>query len=166
MGFLRLRSADPASTKEDAQGKLLMSETQESGQVQDDLTPADLKIILCGDSAVGKSKLVERFLLDDYCPRTLSTYALTLFRYNFEQDGRQWSVDFWDTAGQEQFDRLHASYYFQANACVLAFDVTRKITYKNLEMWYNEMRTYCPDIPVICIANKVDVDPAMARKKF
>jgi len=132
----------------------------------DDEDPADLKIILCGDSAVGKSKMVERFLLDDYNPRTLSTYALTLFRYNYEHEGRNWKIDFWDTAGQEQFDRLHASYYFQANACILAFDVTRKVTYKNLETWFKEIRQHCPDIPVICVANKIDIEPAMAKKKF
>lgn len=115
---------------------------------------------------MGKSKLVERFLLDDYSPRTVSTYALTLFRYNFEEDGRPWAIDFWDTAGQEQFDRLHASYYFQANACILAFDVTRKVTYKNLDVWFKEVRQHCPDIPVICVANKIDVEPSMAKKKF
>mmetsp|Transcript_32106 Transcript_32106/g.75037 ORF Transcript_32106/g.75037 Transcript_32106/m.75037 type:complete len:235 (+) Transcript_32106:24-728(+) len=135
--------------------------------VEDEESPADLKIILCGDSAVGKSKMVERFLLDDYNPRTLSTFALTLFRYHHTgEDGRRWTIDFWDTAGQEQFDKLHASYYFQANACILAFDVTRKITYKNLETWYKEIRNYCPDIPVVCVANKIDVEPSMAKKRF
>jgi len=67
----------------------------------EDLAPADLKIILCGDSAVGKSKLVQRFLLDDYTPRTLSTYALTLFRHNYSEAGKSYAIDFWDTAGQE-----------------------------------------------------------------
>lgn len=132
----------------------------------DEPPPADLKIILCGDSAVGKSKLVERFLLQDYTPRTLSTYALTMFRHTHEEAGKTWAIDFWDTAGQEQFDRLHASYYFQANACILAFDVTRKITYKNLETWFKEVRHHCPDIPIICVANKIDVEPSMAKKKF
>merc|ERR1719163_1579584 len=80
--------------------------------------------------------------------------------------GKGYKIDFWDTAGQEQFNKLHASYYFQANACILCFDITRKVTYKNSEMWYKEMRHYCPDIPVICIANKVDVDSSMAKKKF
>jgi Rab-like protein 2 len=130
------------------------------------LPDADLKIIMLGDSAVGKSKILERYLMEEYCPRTASTYALTLFRHNFKDGDKEYAIDFWDTAGQEQFNKLHASYYFQANACILCFDITRKVTYKNLEMWYKEMRTYCPDIPVICIANKVDVDQAMAKKKF
>jgi len=133
-----------------------------------ELEDADLKIIMLGDSAVGKSKILERYLMEEYNPRTASTFALTLFRHNYKDDqsGKEYKIDFWDTAGQEQFNKLHASYYFQADACILAFDVTRKITYKNLEMWYKEMRQYCPDIPVICIANKVDADPAMAKKKF
>lgn len=150
-----------------------MSAGAKGSKDEPDIVPADLKIILCGDSAVGKSKLVERFLLDDYSPRTLSTYALTLFRYQHTEEpseerseSRTWEIDFWDTAGQEQFDRLHASYYFQANACILAFDVTRKVTYKNLEVWYKEIRQHCPDIPIICVANKIDIEPAMAKKKF
>ena len=48
---------------------------------------ADVKVILLGDSAVGKSKLVERFLMGKYEPRQLSTYALTLFRYDYEREG-------------------------------------------------------------------------------
>jgi Rab-like protein 2 len=134
----------------------------------DSLKTADLKIIMLGDSAVGKSKLVERYLHQEYCPRTLSTYALTMFRHNHvdAESGQEYAIDFWDTAGQEQFNKLHASYYFQANACILCFDVTRKITYKNLQTWYKELRHYCPDIPVICVANKVDADPSMAKKSF
>eukprot|EP00928_Gymnodinium_smaydae_P063341 TRINITY_DN4695_c1_g3_i1.p1 TRINITY_DN4695_c1_g3~~TRINITY_DN4695_c1_g3_i1.p1 ORF type:complete len:228 (+),score=58.88 TRINITY_DN4695_c1_g3_i1:81-764(+) len=132
----------------------------------DSLKTADLKIIMLGDSAVGKSKMVERFLLQEYCPRTLSTYALTMFRHDYKEGDKEYLIDFWDTAGQEQFNKLHASYYYQANACILAFDVTRKVTYKNLQTWYKELRVYCPDIPVICVANKLDADPAMAKKAF
>lgn len=134
----------------------------------DTMKTADLKIIMLGDSAVGKSKLVERFLLQDYCPRTLSTYALTMFRHEYhdQEKDQKYSIDFWDTAGQEQFNKMHASYYFEANACILAFDVTRKVTYKNLQTWYKELRYYCPDIPVICVANKADVDPAITKKSF
>ncbi|GAA53765.1 Rab-like protein 2A [Clonorchis sinensis] len=51
---------------------------------------------------------------------------------------------------------MHASYYYQAHACIFVFDVTRKITYKNLPKWYEELRQYRPDIPCLCIANKID----------
>jgi Rab-like protein 2 len=147
------------------------SSTQDQDQEwlsEDELAPAELKVILLGDSAVGKSKLVERFLLDDYNPRQLSTYALTLFRHEHREptSGKEYTVDFWDTAGQDQFDSLHPSYYHRANACILGFDVTRKVTYKNLAKWYKELRVYCPDIPVIVVANKIDVDASVTNKKF
>jgi Rab-like protein 2 len=129
--------------------------------------PADLKIILLGDSAVGKSKMVERFLMDKYNPRQLSTYALTLFRHNAVVDEREWKIDFWDTAGQEQFEELHPSYFFQANAAIMAFDVTRKVTYKNLEKWLSQMKRHCNEnIPVVCVANKVDAEPSARSRSF
>jgi len=127
-----------------------------------------LKIILLGDSAVGKSKLVERFLMQDYQPRMLSTYALTLFRHNAEIPNcdEKVAVDFWDTAGQERFNSMHPAYYHQAHACILCFDVTRKQTYKNLPQWIKELRDYRSKIPTICIANKVDVDYNVVNKDF
>eukprot|EP00518_Triparma_eleuthera_P004953 CAMPEP_0182456584 /NCGR_PEP_ID=MMETSP1319-20130603/2381_1 /TAXON_ID=172717 /ORGANISM="Bolidomonas pacifica, Strain RCC208" /LENGTH=196 /DNA_ID=CAMNT_0024654863 /DNA_START=84 /DNA_END=671 /DNA_ORIENTATION=- len=126
-----------------------------------------VKVILLGDSAVGKSKLIERFLMDDYNPRQDSTYALTLFRKNATlDDGTDVAVDFWDTAGQERFNSLHPSYYYLAHVCVLVFDVTRKQTYKQLSEWYRELREYCPEIPCILIANKIDVDYQVTKKNF
>jgi len=106
----------------------------------------NLKIILLGDSAVGKSKLMERFLMDDYCPQQDSTYALTLFKHQGavtdkkSGSNKKVTVDFWDTAGQERFEKMHPSYYFRAHACVLAFDVTRKSTYQHLAQWLAELR--------------------------
>ena len=131
-----------------------------------ELPPADLKIILLGDSAVGKSKLVERFLLDDYEERTSSTYALTMYRHTHDINGVDNKIDIWDTAGQEVFDTLHDSYYFGAHACMLVFDTTRKITYQNLKKWYKEMRNHWPKIPCIWIANKIDVDDRVTQRKY
>ena len=131
-----------------------------------ELAPADVKIILLGDSAVGKSKLVERFLMNDYEERQLSTYALAMFRHNAELDGHKLAVDIWDTAGQDCFNSLHPSYYFGAHACILVFDVTRKPTYMNLKTWYQEMRSFCPDIPCVLIANKIDVNYEVTKKRF
>jgi len=132
----------------------------------EELEDADLKVILLGDSAVGKSKLVERFLMEDYNPRQLSTYALTLFRHTATVDDKKVSVDFWDTAGQERFNKLHAAYYHGAHACVLVFDVTRQETYKHMSRWLRELRETCEHIPVLCIANKIDVNYKVVKKTF
>ena len=125
---------------------------------------ADIKLILLGDSAVGKSKLVERFLLNDYEERTSSTHALTMYRHTTEFDGKEIQVDIWDTAGQEAFNKLHPSYYYGAHGAIMVFDATRKVTYDNLKVWYNEMRSNCPHIPVLIIANKIDLDPRATKR--
>ncbi|CAJ1011319.1 ADP-ribosylation factor family/Ras of Complex, Roc, domain of DAPkinase [Leishmania naiffi] len=126
-----------------------------------------IKLILLGDSAVGKSKLVERFLMQRYIPMQMSTYALTLYRYDFVTDeDEEVDVDVWDTAGQERFATVHPSYYHDAHACILVFDCTRKATYKNLEKWLSEMRIYREHIPCIVACNKIDTDPSVTTKSF
>ncbi|XP_047641790.1 rab-like protein 2B isoform X12 [Phacochoerus africanus] len=102
---------------------------------------------------------MERFLMDGFQPQQLSTYALTLYKHRATVDGKTVLVDFWDTAGQERFQSMHASYYHKAHACIMVFDVQRKITYKNLGTWYTELRTFRPEIPCIVVANKIDDRP-------
>lgn len=125
-----------------------------------------VKIICLGDSAVGKSKLVERFLLDDYIPQQSSTYAVNLFKYSTKVRGKRVAVEIWDTGGQERFNTMHPSYYHGSQACILVFDVERKITYKNLANWYKEMRHFRPDIPCLVVANKIDIDLRVTQKAF
>ncbi|XP_057691973.1 RAB, member of RAS oncogene family-like 2 [Corythoichthys intestinalis] len=125
-----------------------------------------VKIICLGDSAVGKSKLMERFLLDEYQPQQLSTYALTLHKHKATVANKTVAVDFWDTAGQERFQSMHASYYHKAHACIMVFDVQRKITYKNLANWYAELREYRPEIPCCVVANKIDADQKVTQRSF
>lgn len=131
-----------------------------------EFSKADLKMIIIGDTACGKSKLVERFLLDDYQQRQLSTYALTMYRHTSKFEGRDYAIDIWDTAGQEQYSAIHPSYYFAADCCILVFDVTRKSTYQNIKNWYSAMRQQCGQIPTVLVANKIDLKPEMTKKKF
>nr|XP_045374322.1 rab-like protein 2B isoform X1 [Camelus bactrianus] len=60
---------------------------------------------------------------------------------------------------------MHASYYHKAHACIMVFDVQRKITYKNLSTWYTELREFRPEIPCIVVANKID-DIKVTQKSF
>ena len=103
---------------------------------------------------------------------------------NENDDCKPIKVDFWDTAGQEKFSSLHPTYYYQAHACILVFDVTRKSTYHNLQRWYDELCSYyssttnnsnskegatttgAATIPCILVANKVDINYAVTKKSF
>ncbi|XP_071370139.1 RAB, member of RAS oncogene family-like 2 isoform X1 [Centroberyx affinis] len=138
-----------------------------------------VKIICLGDSAVGKSKylycvcicivLVNCIKILNSCcsrPQQLSTYALTLYKHTATVGNKTVVVDFWDTAGQERFQSMHPSYYHKAHACIMVFDVQRKITYKNLANWYKELREYRPEIPCCVVANKIDADLKVTQKSF
>ncbi|XP_023077959.1 rab-like protein 2B isoform X9 [Piliocolobus tephrosceles] len=61
---------------------------------------------------------------------------------------------------------MHASYYHKAHACIMVFDVQRKVTYKNLSTWYMELREFRPEIPCIVVANKIDADINATQKSF
>ncbi|NWT46513.1 RBL2A protein, partial [Chroicocephalus maculipennis] len=129
-----------------------------------------VKIICLGDSAVGKSKCVAARPVPRgegrARPQQLSTFALTLYKHRAQVDGQTVLVDFWDTAGQERFQSMHASYYHKAHACIMVFDVQRKVTYKNLNSWYKELREFRPEIPCIVVANKIDADMKVTQKSF
>ncbi|XP_040018454.2 RAB, member of RAS oncogene family-like 2 isoform X2 [Gasterosteus aculeatus] len=125
-----------------------------------------VKIICLGDSAVGKSKLMERFLMNEYRPQQMSTYALTLHKHKATVGNKTVEVDFWDTAGQERFRSMHPSYYHKAHACIMVFDVQRKVTYKNLACWYTELREFRPEIPCCVVANKIDADMKVTQRSF
>ena len=133
---------------------------------KNEFSKPDFKVIIIGDTACGKSKLVERFLLNNYEKRQLSTYALTMYRHNCNLNGKMHSIDLWDTAGQDQYSNLHPSYYFAADCCIMVFDVTRKSTYDNIKKWYKAMRLQCGDIPTVLVANKIDLKPEVTKKKF
>ncbi|MGH0127615.1 UNVERIFIED_CONTAM: hypothetical protein FKN15_035255 [Acipenser sinensis] len=61
---------------------------------------------------------------------------------------------------------MHPSYYHKAHACIMVFDVQRKVTYKNLTNWYKELREYRPEIPCIVVANKIDADLKVTQRNF
>ncbi|XP_030223176.1 RAB, member of RAS oncogene family-like 2 isoform X3 [Gadus morhua] len=109
---------------------------------------------------------MERFLMDEYRPQQVSTYALTLYKYLTTVEDKSVVVDFWDTAGQERFLSMHPSYYHKAHACIMVFDVQRKVTYKNLTSWYKELREFRPEIPCCVVANKIDADLKVTQKSF
>ncbi len=113
------------------------------------------------------NRILDRFLLDNYEEITNSTHALIIYKYKYKtKEGTELNIDIWDTAGQEAFDNIHPTYYFEANAALLVFDTTRKITYKNCMKWYNEFRTHCPSTPCILVGNKIDIDKKCVERKY
>eukprot|EP00730_Choanoeca_flexa_P003980 TRINITY_DN11555_c4_g3_i3.p2 TRINITY_DN11555_c4_g3~~TRINITY_DN11555_c4_g3_i3.p2 ORF type:complete len:168 (+),score=27.55 TRINITY_DN11555_c4_g3_i3:1788-2291(+) len=126
-----------------------------------DLKPK--KVLVIGDSAVGKSCTIARLTHDTYNERYLATLGVdfALKRLHHE-DGSQTTLALWDIAGQERFGQLLRVYYKNALACAIVFDVTRPVTFQNVQAWKQQLddKVFLPDgtpIPAVLMANKCDL---------
>ncbi|EJT49887.1 putative Ras-related protein Rab-18 [Trichosporon asahii var. asahii CBS 2479] len=121
--------------------------------------PSNLKLLLIGNSSVGKSSLLLRFTDDDFLSEeeTAATIGVDFKVKSVEVDGRRYKLSIWDTAGQERFRTLTSSYYRGAQGVILVYDVTQRNTFDELIKWFREIDTYCAeDVVKIIVGNKVD----------
>ncbi|XP_054821003.1 ras-related protein RABC2a-like [Prosopis cineraria] len=118
------------------------------------------KILLIGDSGVGKSSLLLSFIsssVEDLSPTIGVDFKIKVFTVG----GKRLKLTIWDTAGQEKFRTLTSSYYRGAHGIVLVYDVTRRDTFTNLsEVWSKELELYSTnqDCMKMLVGNKVDRD--------
>lgn len=123
-----------------------------------------LKLLLVGDSGVGKSCLLLRFTSDTF--EDISPTIGVDFKLKYlEVDKRKLKLTVWDTAGQERFRTLTSSYYRGAQGIIFVYDITRRETFTNLsEVWLREVDMYCtiPDCVKMVVGNKLDKDSARA----
>eukprot|EP00262_Sarcandra_glabra_P017624 TRINITY_DN6083_c0_g1_i1.p1 TRINITY_DN6083_c0_g1~~TRINITY_DN6083_c0_g1_i1.p1 ORF type:complete len:234 (-),score=39.66 TRINITY_DN6083_c0_g1_i1:121-762(-) len=118
------------------------------------------KILLIGDSGVGKSSLLVSFIsnvADDLAPTIGVDFKIKLLTVG----GKKLKLTIWDTAGQERFRTLTTSYYRGAQGIILVYDVTRRETFTNLsEIWAKEIDLYSTnkDCIKMLVGNKVDKD--------
>ncbi|GBG58833.1 hypothetical protein CBR_g233 [Chara braunii] len=116
------------------------------------------KLLLIGDSGVGKSSLLLRFTtntFDDLSPTIGVDFKLKMLNLN----GKRLKLTIWDTAGQERFRTLTSSYYRGAQGIILTYDVTRRDTFTNLaDVWLKEVERYStnPDCVKMLVGNKID----------
>ncbi|CAO3638249.1 unnamed protein product [Cunninghamella echinulata] len=119
-----------------------------------------LKLLLIGNSNVGKSSLLLRFTDDTFLPQeeVSATIGVDFKVSLMEVDGRTYKLTIWDTAGQERFRTLTSSYYRGAQGVILVYDVSSRETFDALSTWWNEVNTYCssPDVIKMIVGNKVD----------
>lgn len=126
------------------------------GMDEDVLTT--LKILIIGESGVGKSSLLLRFTDDTFDPELAATIGVDFKVKTISVDGNKAKLAIWDTAGQERFRTLTPSYYRGAQGVILVYDVTRRDTFVKLDNWLNELETYCTrnDIVKMLVGNKID----------
>ncbi|KAL2085729.1 hypothetical protein ACEWY4_019049 [Coilia grayii] len=119
-----------------------------------------LKILIIGESGVGKSSLLLRFTDDMFDPELGATIGVDFKVKTLTVDGNKAKLAIWDTAGQERFRTLTPSYYRGAQGVILVYDVSRRDTFAKLDNWLNELETYCTrnDLVKMLVGNKIDKD--------
>jgi len=116
------------------------------------------KIVIVGDSGVGKTNLVKRFIQNTFSSNTLATVGVEFFSNTYYINDKLIKIEMWDTAGQERYKSITSAYYKGAMGALLVYDVTNLATFNNIERWYNEIKDFSTkDIQIIMFGNKTDL---------
>ena len=115
------------------------------------------KIIIIGDSVVGKSAIMVRKCDGEFNDTMISTIGVDFRHITIEADGIIYKLQIWDTAGQERFRTITAAYYRGTDAVIIVYDVTHKDSFTRVKFWLDECTKYCKkDITIILVGNKID----------
>lgn len=114
------------------------------------------KLVLVGDGGVGKTTFVKRHRTGEFEKKYLATMGVEVSPLSFTTTHGPITFNCWDTAGQEKLGGLRDGYYIGAQAAIIMFDVTARITYKNVPQWYKDLTRVCENIPIVLLGNKSD----------
>ena len=117
------------------------------------------KIIVIGDSGVGKSclstKATRNKFETDHCP----TVGFEFFTFNIKIENKVIKLQIWDTCGQELYRSLITNFYRNSSLAIIVYAINSRESFKNIDMWLKELRTNSsPDTKVILIGNKIDLE--------
>ncbi|MBA0614379.1 hypothetical protein Godav_014683 [Gossypium davidsonii] len=116
------------------------------------------KIVLIGDSGVGKSNLLSRFTRNEFCLESKSTIGVEFATRTLQVEGKTVKAQIWDTAGQERYRAITSAYYRGALGALLVYDVTKPTTFENVSRWLKELRDHADsNIVIMLIGNKTDL---------
>lgn len=130
------------------------------------------KVVLIGDSGVGKSNLLSRFTRNEFNLETKSTIGVEFATRSIQADGKTIKAQIWDTAGQERYRAITSAYYRGAVGALLVYDISKQVTFKNVERWLAELRENAsPNIVIMLVGNKSDLRhlrevPTEAAKEY
>mmetsp|Transcript_44724 Transcript_44724/g.101265 ORF Transcript_44724/g.101265 Transcript_44724/m.101265 type:complete len:124 (-) Transcript_44724:531-902(-) len=114
-----------------------------------------LKVLLIGNSEVGKSALALRFAQDAFPSLYRSTVGVDIKIHTLEIEGKRIKLQIWDTAGQVRVRQIAASYYEGSDAIFICFDVTKRKSFNNLQYWMDDVKAYAAEnVRVFLVATK------------
>jgi len=117
------------------------------------------KVVLIGDSGVGKSNLLSRFTRNEFNLESKSTIGVEFATRSIQtEDNKTIKSQIWDTAGQERYRAITSAYYRGAVGALLVYDIAKHVTYENVERWLKELRDHADsNIVIMLVGNKSDL---------
>ncbi|CAH8436230.1 unnamed protein product [Schistosoma rodhaini] len=126
---------------------------------------AAFKLVLVGDGGTGKTTFVKRHITGEFEKKYVATLGVEVHPLDFHTTRGKMRFNVWDTAGQEKFGGLRDGYYIQGRCAIIMFDVTSRVTYKNVPNWHRDLVRVCENIPIVLCGNKVDIQDRKVKAK-
>ena len=117
------------------------------------------KIIIIGDTCVGKSNILSRYLKDEFKEESKATVGVELGTKFLKIKDIGAKLQIWDTAGQERYRSITSSYYKGSHGCFIVYDITNEATFKNVDKWFEQAKKEASkDVSIILVGNKCDLE--------
>ena len=121
-------------------------------------TPDAFKLVVLGESRVGKTSITLRYCTNDFSEEQKSSTNASYFDKKLTADDTDVNLCIWDTAGQEEYHALNSVYYRDAVGAILVYDITDQDSFDKVRTWVEELRLYLPrDTPIAIAGNKCDM---------
>ena len=118
-----------------------------------------IKILIIGDSTVGKTNFVYKFSEDKFSENYFASTGIELKTTSIQIDGKSIKIQLWDTAGQEKFRAMTKNLYLKSQGIIILFDITNETSFINLKNWMSQIKESCgEDIPILLVGNKIDLE--------
>ncbi|OMJ75382.1 hypothetical protein SteCoe_25499 [Stentor coeruleus] len=116
-----------------------------------------IKLLMLGDSGVGKSCLMIRFTKSTFSSQMMGTTGIDMGVKEMIINDRTVKIQIWDTAGQERFHSIARTYYQGAHGIILAYDVNDRTSFNNIPVWLEDIRKYTNSVNILLVGNKIDL---------
>ena len=118
-----------------------------------------VKVIIIGDSSVGKTNIMSRYLKNQFLENSKATVGVEFGAKLFNINGHKIKAQIWDTAGQEKYKAITGAYYKGSKGAFVVYDITRKDTFESIDKWINDLKTTGdPKLNIMIIGNKCDLE--------
>ena len=126
---------------------------------EDDSYDLLYKIIIVGDTCVGKSNILSRYIKDVFREDSKSTVGVELGNKLLKVKGTNTKLQIWDTAGQERYRSITSSYYKGSHGCFIVYDISNEQSFESVEKWFEQVQKEgSKDVSIILVGNKCDLE--------